>query len=145
MASGLRAVLERDARYEGVRRIHIYLMRLVFTLMFFVLGGQCWAQLLRHQGPWDPYKSLALCVWIGFAMVAGLGIVHPVKMVPILLLEIFYKVLWLVVVAYPLWRVGALAGSPTDAIAAPLLWVPLPIVATPWGYVWRTYFSWRKS
>ncbi len=32
-------------------------------------------------------------------------------MLPILLLEIFYKVLWLLVVAYPLWTAGKLAGS----------------------------------
>jgi hypothetical protein len=60
-------------------------------------------------------------------------------MLPIVLLEIFYKVLWLILVAYPLWARGALWGSPAESIALPFLWVPLPIVAVPWGYVFVTY------
>jgi hypothetical protein len=71
---------------------------------------------------------------------AGLGIVRPVKMLPIVLLEIFYKVLWLIVVAYPLWSKGTLAGSPAEPITSAFLWVPLPIVAVPWGYVFTNYF-----
>jgi len=68
----------------------------------------------------------------------GIGIIRPVKMLPIVLLEIFYKVLWLILVAYPLWAKGTLWGSPAEAIALPFLWVPLPIVAVPWGYVFVT-------
>jgi hypothetical protein len=50
-----------------------------------------------------------------------------------------YKALWLVLVAYPLWRKGALWGSPAEGIASAFLWLPLPIVAVPWGYVFATY------
>jgi len=66
-------------------------------------------------------------------------------MPPILLLEIFYKVLWLILVAYPLWSRGALVGSPAEGITAGFLWVVLPIVAVPWGYVVVNYvYSPRK-
>ena len=33
-----KAIFERSARYEGVRPINIYLLRLLYVLMFFVLG-----------------------------------------------------------------------------------------------------------
>jgi hypothetical protein len=115
-------------------------MRLLYVLMFFVLGKDCWTQLLTHKGAWEPYEGIAWCVWTGFSVVAGLGIFHPVKMIPVLLLEVFYKVLWLGLVAYPLWSRGALWGTATGDIAGAILWVPLPIVAIPWGYVVRTYF-----
>ncbi len=68
------------------------------------------------------------------------GIFRPLKMLPILLLEIFYKVLWLIVVAYPLWSAGTLAGSSADSTTSAFSWVWLPIVAVPWGYVFGTYF-----
>jgi hypothetical protein len=61
------------------------------------------------------------------------------RMLPILLLEIFYKVLWLTVVAYPLWSTGALAGSSAEGMTSAFLWVLLPIVAVPWGYVFGAY------
>jgi hypothetical protein len=139
----------RDDRYERVRRIHIYLLRLVFVLMFFVLGKDAWTHILTHRGPWEADDAMAWCVWAAFATLAGLGIFHPLKMLPILLLEIFYKVLWLIVVAYPLWSAGTLVGSSAEGTTSAFLWVLLPIVAVPWGYVVGSYFlrkaGWRNS
>jgi hypothetical protein len=133
------AIFQRDAHQEGVRRISIYLLRLVYVLMFLVLGKDTWTHILTHQGPWQPTSAVAWCVWTAFATLAGLGIIRPLKMLPILLLEIFYKVLWLIIVAYPLWLKGTLAGSPAEDITSSFLWVILPIVAVPWRYVFLNY------
>jgi hypothetical protein len=139
MTFSLKAIFQPDEGYEGVRRINIYLLRLLYILMFFVLGKDTWTHILTHQGPWDPTDAVAWCVWTTFATLAGLGIIRPLKMLPILLLEIFYKVLWLILVAYPLWSKGTLAGSPAEGITSAFLWVILPIVAVPWGYVFVNY------
>jgi hypothetical protein len=133
------AVFQRDARHENVRRINIYLLRLLYILMFFVLGRETWTHILTHKGPWEPMDAVAWCVWTGFATLAGLGILRPLKMLPIVLLEIFYKVLWLILVAYPLWSKGVLWGSPAEEVTKPFLWVILPIVAVPWGYAFANY------
>ena len=133
------AIFQQDHQREGVRRINIYLLRLVFILMFFVLGKDTWTHILTHQGTWNPEDAMAWCVWTAFATLAGIGIVRPLKMLPILLLEIFYKVLWLIVVAYPLWSAGTLAGSSAESTTSAFLWVILPIVAVPWSYVFATY------
>ena len=60
-------------------------------------------------------------------------------MLPLLLLEIFYKVLWLIVVAYPLWSTNHLIGSPAEETTYVFLWVALPIIAMPWKYGFRNY------
>jgi hypothetical protein len=132
-------IFQRSEKYEGVRPIHIYLLRLLYVLMFFVLGRDVWTHVVTHRNPWDPTDAVVWCVWAAFATLAGLGILRPLKMLPIVLLEIFYKVLWLFLVAYPLWSKGALAGSPAESIAIPFEWVILPIVAVPWGYAFATY------
>jgi hypothetical protein len=139
MDLSLKGIVHSDAKYEGARPINIYLLRLVFILMFFVLGENTWTHILTHRGSWDPHDAMAWCVWTAFATLAGLGIFRPLKMVPILLLEIFYKVLWLIIVAYPLWVTGKLAGSPAEGTTSAFLWVILPIIAVPWGYVFVTY------
>jgi hypothetical protein len=139
MAISVTGIFRRSSKYEGVRPINIYLLRVLYVLMFFVLGRETWTKILTHQGPWEPFEAVAWCVWTGFATLAGLGILRPLKMLPIVLLEIFYKVLWLVVVAYPLWIKGALWGSRAEGIATPFLWVILPIVAVPWGYAFANY------
>jgi hypothetical protein len=133
------AIFQRDDRFEGVRRINIYLLRLVFILMFFVLGRDTWTHIFTHQGAWEPGNAMAWCVWTAFATLAGLGIFRPLKMLPILLLEIFYKVLWLILVAYPLWSAGRLEGSSAEGTTSAFLWVILPIVAVPWVYVIGNY------
>lgn len=139
MTISLTDIFRPNEQYEGVRRINIYLLRLLYGLMFFWLGKITWTHILMHQGPWEPVNAVAWCIWTAFATLAGIGIVHPVKMLPIVLLEIFYKVLWLILVAYPLWSKGTLAGSPAEEITSQFLWVLLPIVAVPWGYVFENY------
>jgi len=134
-----KAIFQRADRYEGVRPISIYLLRLLYVLMFFVLGKETWTHIFTHQGPWDPTAAVAWCVWTAFATLAGLGILRPLKMLPIILVEIFYKVLWLILVAYPLWSKGTLTGSPAAGLTSGFLWVILPIVAVPWGYAFVTY------
>jgi hypothetical protein len=145
MIKKLKSMSQPNNRYEGVRNINIYLLRLLYILMFFVLGKITWTQILTHQGPWNPTNAVAWCVWTGFATLAGIGIIRPVTMLPIVLLEVFYKVLWLVIVAYPLWSKGTLAGSPAEEITSQFLWVILPIVAVPWGYVLANYFYQPKQ
>jgi hypothetical protein len=75
--------LHRRAQYEGVRLINIYLLRLIFILMFFVLGKDTWTHILTHRGSWEPDDAMAWCVWAAFATLAGLGILRPLKMLPI--------------------------------------------------------------
>jgi hypothetical protein len=131
-------------KYDGVRPINIYLLRLLYVLMFFLLGKTTWTEILTHKGPWGPYEAVAWCVWTAFATLAGIGIVRPLKMLPVILLEIFYKVLWLVVVALPLLRNGTLVGSPAEGITTQFVWVILPIVAMPWGYAFGVFVYQRK-
>lgn len=146
MAFDIGKIFKRDpAHYEGVRRINIHLLRMLYALMFFMLGQTSWTEVLTHHGPWEPNEALAWSVWTGFSVLAGLGMFHPLKMLPILLLEIFYKVLWLVLVAYPLWTQDKLTGSPAEGITTvffPVFVVPLII---PWGYVFKQYSPFRRE
>lgn len=145
MPLGIKTIFQPDyVRYEGVRKINIYLLRALYTLMFVVLGKDVWAHILTHEGVWNPIDAVAWSLWAAFATLAFLGILYPLKMIPILLLEIFYKVLWLVIVAYPLWSKGQLVGSDAEGITYPFLGVLLPIVIMPWGYVVRYYILNKK-
>jgi hypothetical protein len=123
----------------GVPRINVYVMRLVWLLILVFVGKDAWTHIAAHEGQWEPLEGVAWCVWAAFACFGLLGIFQTVRMIPLLLFEIFYKALWLAIVAYPLWVKGTLAGSPAEGIAYAFAWVILPIVAVPWPYVFRTY------
>ena len=130
------------ARHDGARPIQLHLLRLFYFLMAAFVATDAWRTILTHEGPWEPMRALAWCVWASYATLAVLGLLHPLRMLPIMLFMIAYKSLWLLVVAYPLWRAGTLVGSPAEAMARAFVWVPLPMLAVPWGYVWRHYVAW---
>lgn len=126
-------------KYQGVRPFQVYIMKLFFGLMFLVAARDAWTKLLTHEGPWDPTAAVAWCAIAGYTTLAGLGIFHALRMMPIMLFMYFYKGLWLVLVAYPLWSRGELAGSEAEGWASAFIILIVPFVFTPWKYVFRTY------
>lgn len=132
------------AHYEGVRPVNIYLLRSLYFLMLFFVGSEAWMSIINHQGQWDHVKAVAFCVWAAYSTLSVLGLFHPLKMLPIILFMIFYKTLWLIVVAYPLWRANALAGSPADEMAHVFIWVFVVYLIVPWKYVFQNYVLWSK-
>jgi hypothetical protein len=137
-------VFKRDyENYEGVAPINIYLLRLLFTLVVIFVIPDSWTHILNHTGPWEPVDAAAWSMWASYSVISIIGIFRPLKLLPIVLFEIVYKIAWLLVVAYPLWTKGQLSGSPAEGMAGAFLWVILPVVAMPWGYFFRTYL-WRK-
>ncbi len=140
MSFNIKSIFERDyTRYDGVRRINVYLLRALYFLMAVFLAMDVWTYILGHQGAWDNKEGMVWSVWAGFSTLAILGVFHPLKMIPILLLEIFYKSLWLILVAYPLWKAGTLSDSPT--VGTFYVFIPVIIVylIMPWGYVFKNY------
>jgi hypothetical protein len=126
-------------RYEGVRPINIYLLRLLFLLVVVFVASDSWSAILKHQGPWDPVKAAAVCMWAAYSVLSIFGLISPLKWLPIVMFEIFYKLIWLIIVAYPLWSTHRLAGSQAEEMTYAFVWVILPIVAMPWAYAFRTY------
>jgi hypothetical protein len=136
----LKATLTPDyERYDGVRPIQIFAMRVGYVLVVVTVGNVAWSRILQHEGGWDPLVAAAVSMWAGSSVLSIFGLIHPLKWLPIVLFEIAYKSIWLAIVAYPLWSSAQLAGSPAEGLTYAFLWVVVPIVAMPWGHVFRTY------
>jgi hypothetical protein len=131
------SVTSEPVGYEGVRPFHIVLLRILYFLMFVCVGFDSWASIISHHGPWDHVRAVAFCVWAAYSTLAFFGMINPLRWLPIVILMIFYKSLWLIVVALPLWLAGALAGSPAAEMARIFIWAPLWILVVPWTFVWR--------
>jgi hypothetical protein len=133
-------LFKRDyERYEGVPRINIYCLRILFALMFVFLSYDSWTHIFNHKGVWGVTDAVAWSVWGGYGMISWIGVLRPLKMLPLVLLEIVYKTIWLLVAAYPLWTNNTLAGSPAEYTANVFIFVAIPIVIMPWRYFFRTY------
>jgi hypothetical protein len=139
-------VFKKDyTKYEGVPRINIYLLRLLFTLMFVFLTYESWSTIVNHSGTWNGTAAAAWCMWGSYSVISFIGILRPLKMLPIVIFEIVYKVAWLFVVAYPLWIKGELEGSQVEGMASVYMWVVFPIVAMPWKYFVRNFILIKRE
>lgn len=131
-------------RYEGVRPFHVWGLRLFYFLMLAFVATDAWRGLLTHEGPWDPVRAVAICVWATYPTLAVFGLIHPLRWLPLMFFTIGYKALWLGFVAWPMWRDGTLAGSPAEEIAYAFAALPVLIAVVPWGYAYRTYVQWPR-
>jgi hypothetical protein len=146
LGNNLLNIFKRDHKnYQGVPRLNIYLLRLLFTLMFLFLSYDSWSYILNHTGPWNNAHAAAWCMWGSYSIISFIGIIRPLKMLPIVLFEIVYKIAWLAVVAYPLWVNNELIGSPAEGMTRVFLWVVLPMVAMPWRYFFRIYLLGKQT
>jgi hypothetical protein len=131
---------------EDVSTLRLYVMRFVYLLNFVLLGLDVWPALFRHPGAWEPVKGVAFSFWAALSLLSGLGLRYPLKMVPLLLLQLLYKTLWLVAVALPMWS----AVRSIDLTRAMVIGVVVDLLGIPWSYVLATYVKergdrWRQQ
>lgn len=132
-----------NEKHEGVRPINIYLLRVLNFLMIVGVATDAWGGLLRHEGPWEPNRAVAVAVWAAYPTLAVFGLIRPLQWLPIVVFMISYKTIWLVAAAYPLWKAGTLAGSPSEEMASVFLAAPLISLIVPWKYFFQN-FVWPR-
>jgi hypothetical protein len=115
----------------------LHLMRAGYLLMGVGLAVVKWP-LLPQAHALPRYEGVTLCLLTAMSLLALLGLRHPVKLLPLLLFESAWKLLWLSLVALPKATTGSLDAATTEtAVSCSLVVVILAV--TPWRYVWRNY------
>jgi hypothetical protein len=134
---------------DEVSMLRLYLMRALYLLTFVGVGMAVWPALINHGKPWDPMYGVAFSFWAAYSALMGLGIRYPLAMLPLLILQLFYKSVWLLAVALPLSSAGPLDPVASEltrvfigAIVADLIVIPWPYVFT--HYVRKPGDRWRK-
>src|SRR5438552_13652033 len=120
---------------EQASMFRLYLMRLLYLLNFVLLGLQVWPALINHVGAWDPVKGVAFSFWAALSALSIVGLRYPLKMVPLLLLQMLYKSIWVLAVALPLW--STFRSMELTRIMG--LGALVDIAIIPWPYVLANY------
>ena len=124
---------------DGVSIFRLYLMRLLYLLNFVGLGLSVWPGIISHVGVWDPMHGIAVSCWAALSALCALGIRYPLKMLPLLMMQLFYKSVWVLAIGLPLRSAGQL-----DPVAAELLSVcakglVVDLIVIPWPYLLAHY------
>jgi len=120
---------------EEVSIFRLYLMRLLYLGNFVFLGLDVWPELIKHVGSWDPVRGVAFSFWAALSALSLLGIRYPLKMLPLLFLQLVYKSIWLIAVYLPLRS----AGQSTELTKVMVIGVVVDLIVIPWPYVLATY------
>ena len=113
------------------------LMRAGYLLIGVGLVVVKWPLLLdAHTLPL--YEGVTLCLLVAMSLLAFLGLRYPVKLLPVLLFESTWKLLWLALVALPK-AVDGKVDAATSEIVFNCSFVVLILAVIPWRYVWRNY------
>jgi len=131
---------------DEISTFRLYLLRAVYLLNFVGLGVLVWPALINHPQTWDPLHGVAFSFWAALSLLMGLGIRYPLQMLPMLFIQLLYKIIWLAAVAYPMWTIGKSTGMLQD-FAIPVV---IDLIVIPWPYVFAHYVRkpgerWRRA
>jgi hypothetical protein len=82
--------------------------------------------------------GVVTCLLTAMSLLAFLGLKYPVRMLPILLFDVAWKVLWIAVIAAPQLVADDMSAATREVLFS-CSFVVIIIAVSPWGYVWRRY------
>jgi hypothetical protein len=131
----------RDAAAElSLPRLH------ALRVGYLVLGGGLalvkWPLFFHRDTPWTLTEGVVNCLLTALSLLALLGLRYPVQMLPMLLFECLWKVIWLSVVVLPLWTAHKLDQATLQTTYSVLV-VVIIFAVVPWRFVYSKYVTGR--
>ena len=123
------------SQLSGIRLIS---MRIVYLFSGIFVGMGSWPEVVHPAKPWDLMHSVAFSLYAAWSLLMLLGARFPVTMLPLLLLQLLYKLLWLIAFGYPMWSSGqGELVSGVNTLFGMMVIVDLAVI--PWPYVFHNY------
>jgi len=118
------------------RRLNV--MRLGYAFMGVGLAIVKWPILVQNAASLPVFEGVVACLLTAMSLLAFLGLRYPIRMLPILLFEVIWKVIWLGAVAIPNLISNDLNSEAGDVLFS-CSFIVVIIAVIPWRYVWRRY------
>lgn len=122
-----------------VSLIRLYVLRATYLFVAVGIGAMIWPLLLDAPAAAEHFRGVTWCLLGTVGLLALLGVRYPLRMLPVLLFEVAWKVVWLVTIGLPLRKAGPLEGAFRDTWEANVIGLAIVVLAIPWGYVLRAY------
>ncbi|UJF34098.1 hypothetical protein [Paenibacillus hexagrammi] len=125
-----------------VSLLRLYLLRAGYLVVVVGLGLNVWPEFISRSGSWELMEGVVQCMLIAFWALCVVGLRYPLQMLPVLLWEIVWKLVWLIGVALPIWASGQMDDSTMMMVIECSLVVIFPFVI-PWRFVFVNYVKKR--
>ena len=121
-----------------VSPIRLWVMRAMYLFMAAGIGLVIWPMILSHGSTLPRMTGVAWALIGTIGLLALLGLRYPLQMLPLLLVELTWKAIWLVAFALPRWLDGTLDEGMRTTIFETSFGAIL-ILVIPWRYLWANY------
>ena len=121
---------------DEVSLVRLYVLRAAYLLLIVGLGGLIVPQIVSHP---IADRGVIAALLGGVWALAFIGLRHPLRMIPLLMFEFAWKVIWVLAYGLPQWSAGQLTPVTSEDLTNTLVGVILMPLVIPWGYVWRRY------
>ena len=95
---------------------------------------------LNKFAPQDPIMfGVVGSVWVAFGILSIFGLRDPLKFVPVLLMQLCYKSVWIIGVVLPMFFKGIVSADDVMFVAMMLTYIIGDLIAIPFPYVFSKY------
>jgi hypothetical protein len=133
-----RPTLAPPSLAESLPTLRLNVLRVGYAFMGIGLAIVKWPMLIRDAQSLPVMDGVVACLLTAMSLLAFLGLIHPLRMLPILLFEVIWKVIWIGSVAVPQLVSGQMDAATREVLTSCSL-VAVIIAVVPWRYVWRRY------
>jgi len=124
---------------SDVSTFRLYLLRATYLLIAIGLAMMIWPRVMHHTSEWALKNGDTAALLAGVQALAMLGVRYPIKMLPLLLFEFTWKLIWLIAIGLPLWHAGQVDPGTAESFKACGMGVIICAVAIPWPYIFATF------
>jgi hypothetical protein len=139
IAPGTTAIQPRTTAGDSLPTYRLNIMRAGYVLMAAGIAAINWPIFVRGDAASLPvFEGVVAALLATIALLAFLALRYPVRLLPLLVFESAWKLLWLATVAIP----NLIAGDMSDEMSGVLFrssFVVFILAVTPWDYVWKRY------
>jgi hypothetical protein len=117
----------------------LYMLRGMFLLIGLAQGSQTWPAIIHRTKPWDMWHGVGMSFLGALTLLSLVGVRYPVKMLPLMIFEGVWKLLWVLAVWLPLWLSHDVDADTAENAFSIFMGVVLVPVVLPWGFIWKSY------
>lgn len=122
-----------------VSTLRLYLLRAMYLLIAAGLAVTVWPYIVSPRDIVAGPASVVRALLGALAVMSLLGLRYPLKMLPLLLFELLWKLIWVIASVVPMWLGPGLNEYASESLFACLMGVVLVPLVIPWGYVIQHY------
>jgi hypothetical protein len=122
-----------------VSLVRLYVLRAMYLFIVVGLAATIWPKLIVQPEGWPLMNSVVSSLLAAVSVLALLGIRYPLQMIPVLLFDLIWKIIWLAAVALPIWSAGEMDERTAQTVIDCMVGLILIPLAVPWAYVVAKY------